>query len=172
MDVSQVGRASWCASHRGSRCRSMGEQRLSAGEGRVHPSQPLHTASALSGNGPSSFLPCPAPGMVPMAAQSCAAGSRFSWIPCGCHRCFCTEGHPPTFPHCESSAWAHLPLSSGISYSPWSVSRLTQLPLIKLGSRSIKPNTWREEGSLWGLNPGTGNAATETYLWQIWLKIP
>lgn len=36
----------------------------------------------------------------------------------------------------------------------------------------MKPNTWGEEGSLQGVNPGTSSTATETCLWQIWLKMP
>lgn len=36
----------------------------------------------------------------------------------------------------------------------------------------MKPNTWGEECSLQGVNPETGSAATETCLWQIWLKKP
>lgn len=78
------------------------------------------------------------------------------------------RGIPPSFPPlCKGSAWASFILPGSL----WAY-LYKQLPLIKLGSHSMKPNARGEEGRLWGINPGTDRAATEICLWQIWLKIP
>lgn len=106
MLVRQAGAALWClVPHRGSSCRSVGEQES--------PSQP-----------PFPPLLCPAlpPGQSP--APGWAGSSRFSWILCRCRGCFCTKGHLLPFPCRKGSARARLPLSSGINYSPWGLSWL------------------------------------------------
>lgn len=102
-----------------------------------------------------------------VAAQSWAASSRYGCVPQQCHGCFCTKRHLPLFHPCKGSVWASFILPGSL----WAY-LYKQLPLIKLGSRSMKPNARREEGRLWGVNPGTDRAATEICLWQIWLKIP